>query len=91
VQFQHCLHPRKMGYGGCAYRFTIPQLDYLLDQSSGATVFTKLDLKSGYHHIQVRISDESKTAFKMRECLYEWLVMPFGLSIAPCIFIWVMN
>jgi hypothetical protein len=90
-EVQLCVDYRPFNEVTIKNNYLLPRIDILFDQLTGARIFSKIDLRSGYHHIRIRPKDIPKTAFTTRYGLFEYLVMSFGLTNAPAHFTYLMN
>jgi hypothetical protein len=86
-----CMDYRSLNEVSIKNKYPLPRIGNLFDQLKGACVFSKIDLRSGYHQLKIRASNIPKTTFITRYGLYEYTVILFGLTNAPAYFIYLMN
>nr|GFB43554.1 retrotransposon protein, putative, Ty3-gypsy subclass [Tanacetum cinerariifolium] len=89
--FRMCIDYQELNKLTVKNRYLLPRIDDLFDQFQGSSVYSKIDLRSGYHKLRVREEHILKTTFRTRYGHYEFQVMPFGLTNAPAVFMDLMN
>jgi hypothetical protein len=89
--FRLCIDFRQLNMVTVKNKYPLPRIDDLFHQLKDAKIFSKIDLQSGYHQVRIKYEDISKTTFRTRYIHYEFMVVPFGMSNTPTVFMCLMN